>query len=62
MLHLLIVNRLLWFKRADVSMTGMSPSLSGLGINYELMDTDAVHAYNDSHIDVIQLGQRMAWL
>jgi hypothetical protein len=59
------VYRLLCFTHVDaisVSNIGMSPSLSGWEIHYELMDTEALHACNDSHIAVIQLGQRMVCL
>jgi hypothetical protein len=65
MRHLLISDRLLCFTRVDVvsaPMIGMSPGLAGRGIHYESMDTDVLHACNDSHIAVIQLGQKMAWL
>jgi hypothetical protein len=65
MRHLLIADRLLCFTRVDavsVSMIGMLPSLAVRGIYSELMDTEALHACYDSHIYVIQLGQRMACL
>jgi hypothetical protein len=65
MWHLLITCKVLTFTNGDVvsaSIVGMSPSLVGFGIHSDLMFTDALHAYNDSRVAVIQLGQRIACL
>jgi hypothetical protein len=62
---MLIADRLLCFTcvyDVSASFIRMSPSLSGWGIHSDLMDTEALHECNDSHIASIQLVQRMACL
>jgi hypothetical protein len=46
----------------NYSMIVIYPILSGCGIQSEFMATDAFHECNDYHIDVTQLGQRIAWM
>jgi hypothetical protein len=50
MRHLLIVDRLLCFTRVDAisaSMIGISPSLAGWVIHSEMIDTEALHTFNE---------------
>jgi hypothetical protein len=42
------------------SVIGKSPPLAGCGVHSNLMDMDAMHVGNYSHMTIIQLGPMIA--
>jgi hypothetical protein len=61
----LVVVKVLGFVSVDdgsASIIGMSPIIFGCEVNYELMDMDALHAYKDSWMVIIQLVHSMMGL